>query len=384
MTRSQSHKKPRRYVPISETDKATGPHVALVPGEDAPLIRLTLPDGLRGAAREQVARRQTADMLGLAADVLDIRPFNSQDAGLWSRVLVTTPNQIGEWSRRAADTACSEILPDYLSLPAGGDVWVISLQSDRLLARLGPEDGFSGELQLARPQLALALQANPPRAVLWQGSQDAEILTMFATAEIPVLQKPSELAAMGLDEPVQLATGGVNLRELAGAVQARRRARLARWRMPLVLAVLALGFWISAQWIAISRNDDFSRATRAATTTIVRQVFVPAGPILDIRTQVSRKTAGLMQRGDERSATLSPVTLLRRAAASLSGSGVRLQSASHRTGAGVELFVKVADFAALDRLAEALRASQLDVEMTSAASDEEGGVVGQIQISEPS
>ncbi len=373
----------RRYRPICETANAAGAHIALVPGEDAPLIGLSLPEGLRGGAREQVAKRQAADTLGLSGDALDVRPF-LQGGPAWTRVLVTAPDKIEQWGRQVSGTACTEILPDYLSLAAAEHVWTIERHDQRLLVRLGPGDGFSGELPVARLQLTLALAQAPPRAVLWTGPGDPEIEAAFQAADVAVLADPAGLKALGLQLPRDAGPGGINLRDLAGAAQARRRARIVRWRAPVILAILAFGLWLSAQWIAIARDNAHTREITTATTNLVRQYFVPTGPLLDIRAQVARKAAQLSQTPDNAPVTVSPVTLLRRAATPLTGPGLTLQSASYRAGSGFELSVGAPDFAALDTLARALRAAGLAVEMTSAASDGEGGVFGQIQITEPS
>lgn len=383
MTPSGSRGQAQKYLPISEIGTLQGAHVALIPGEDAPLISLALPDGLRGGAREQVARRQAADLLGLGSDVLDVRPF-LMDGPLWSRVLVTAPDKIAGWASQISGTACEKILPDFLSLTAAKDVWTIDVREDRLLARLGLQDGFSAELPIARLQLPLAMATSPPHAVLWAGRRDSEIETTFKKADIPVVSRASDLKALGLQTPEILGSAGINLKDLAGAVLRQRRNRIVRWRAPFILAALAFGLWVSAQWIAIARNDTLTRATERATTEIVRQFFVPAGPLLDIRSQVARKAAELSQTGSTTSAVMSPNDLLRLAAARLAGQGLTLQSAIFRRGSGFEFSISARDFATLDALADALRSATLSVEVVSAESDGEGGVFGKIQIKEPS
>ena len=47
---------------LGEGAPPAGAFVALVPGDDAPLIALTLPAALAGAARLEVARRQVHDL----------------------------------------------------------------------------------------------------------------------------------------------------------------------------------------------------------------------------------------------------------------------------------------------------------------------------------
>ena len=75
--------------------------VALVPGERAPLLPLDLPDGLRGPARESVARRQVSDLLGLAGDEIELRPgHGGPDRGVWHSTMVVWTAEIATWRAR--------------------------------------------------------------------------------------------------------------------------------------------------------------------------------------------------------------------------------------------------------------------------------------------
>ena len=58
-----------------------GRHVVLVPGAEVPLLALDLPERLRGPAREDVARRQLRDRIGLDAARIEMRPFSPPGGG---------------------------------------------------------------------------------------------------------------------------------------------------------------------------------------------------------------------------------------------------------------------------------------------------------------
>ena len=53
----------------------SGAHVAVVPGAQAPLLALELPDGLRGIARERVAQRQLVEQLSSRAEAFEMLPL---------------------------------------------------------------------------------------------------------------------------------------------------------------------------------------------------------------------------------------------------------------------------------------------------------------------
>src|SRR6056297_2220059 len=131
------------------------PFVATVPGADAPLLPLDLPPGLTGVARERVARRQLRDA-GCGAG-LDLRPARlGAGRETWARMLVCEGTLRADWAAHVAPAGrrCRAVLPDYLALPAAPGLWVIELdEAGMVRARLGPEDGFAAESDLARALL---------------------------------------------------------------------------------------------------------------------------------------------------------------------------------------------------------------------------------------
>mgnify|MGYP000406782954 CR=1 FL=1 len=113
-----------------------GRHVVLVPGEAVPLVALDLPDRLRGAAREQVAQRQLADLLGAEAGALQMRPYALDgNAEGWTHVLVTERAALDRW-RGQVGKGCVAVLPDYLALPVDETSWTLAGTPDRLRARI--------------------------------------------------------------------------------------------------------------------------------------------------------------------------------------------------------------------------------------------------------
>lgn len=377
-------KRPRRaspdVLPIAESARATAAHVALVPGEDVPLMALALPDGLRGAARERVARRQVADRLGLPMETLDIRPFAPPGrTAEWDRVLVAAQDRIETWRHAAGPETCRAILPDYLSVPAAEGLWTLRAREGRVLARLGPADGFSAEAPLACLQLGRALAEDPPRAILLQGEPDPLLSALLAQTDLPVHHDPADLEAAGLPVPAPV-DGGINLRETATAAMERMRLALRRWRVPVGLAALALVLWAAGTWVQIDRAERESRALREATTALVRQSFLPSGPILDIRTQVSRRLAELQGAAQDSAQARSPLELFRQAAPAFTAEGVTLREVSYRQGIGLEAEVTAQDFARVDALAETLRADGLEAEVVESLSDEDGTVRARLRL----
>lgn len=357
--------------------------IAMVPGAEVPLLRLELPPGLRGQAREQVARRQIRDRMGLDEGRVEMRPLPPRGRGEdWTRVLLVDAARMAGWR----DAPCRALLPDYLCLPAAEGVWTATAlptaetadSEPGVMLRLGPDDGFTAGAALAPLMLrrALAEATEPPAALYRLGPPLPGIEAVLAAQGIPVLTSPEELAARSLPLPRAFAHGeaALDLRADPRAARARLRRRLTPWLWPLALAALAAGLWAAAELTALGRIEARSAAVRAETEALVRRHFVPAGPILDVRTQVARALAEMQRRsGSDRAA--APLTLLGAAAEVLAASPGRLDEVSFEPGTGLVLALHLPDFAALEALAAALRGAGLEVAQLAARTDAQGAGV---------
>lgn len=352
-----------------------GRHVALVPGESVPLVALDLPKGLKGAAREQVAQRQLADMLGTDAATLQLRPFapdGKTDA--WSSVLVTERGQVAAW-RAQTGRRCVALLPEYLALPVAADVWTVSGTPDRVHARFGPEDGVT------TTQAALCLQA---ARVLAQGHRPLRVLlfgpglpafeALLQQAEIPLEANPGKAATASL-RAFSRGELTLDLRADPQAARTRLRRQVRAWQWPVLIGTVAAALWAATQLTVIRAAEQETAAVNARSLQVTRQHFVPSGPILDMRVQVTRVLAD--ERASLRASTndVSPLDLFADAAPVLSGSGARLQSVAWDPAGGLRLILEVKDFAAVDALVDALGAEGLQVTVRDARLTEQTGAV---------
>jgi len=343
--------------------------IALVPGEEVPVLTLDLPAGLRGQAREEVARRQIRDRIGLAEGAVEMRPFHpGTPAEGWTRALVADAARVAEWR----GTDCRAVLPDYLSLPAAEGLWTLSARPDPegvpvVMARLGPGDGFTAPAPLARAMLerALAGAETPPRAVLRLGAELPEIETVLTARGVPVVTDPAALEPRGLPAPAVLGHGELDydLRRDPQAARARLRRRVLPWRWPLLAGLAAAALWSAAEITAIRRIEADTAAIRAETLAMVRRSFLPEGPILDIRTQVARALAAQRSAGTEGEAQAAPLELFGRAAEVIAAEGALPERVAYSPAEGLVMVLRLADFAAADRLAAALRGAGLSVEV---------------------
>ncbi len=360
------------------------PFVALVPGAQAPLIPVELPDGLRDPAREAVARRQLRDRLGPDAGAPEMHSARlaGAEAG-WSAMLVVETHAAAAWRAEVAPAGatCTAILPDYLALPTAEGLWTIETDADGpVRARLGPRDGFSAEPALAAVMLERALADSPaPAAILWTGPADAALRTVLSGPDAPPIVSSAQDLADTIAPPRRLAHGELTLDLSAelGARSAAFQARLAALRLPAALAVAGFAAWAAAVELDTRRTYDAAADLRAQIHADVRRDFIPEGPITDVRAQVTRALdARRAEAGPEEAAT-GPLDGLHDAAAVIDDTEARLSAAVLQPDGEIRLELTVADFAALDSLAAALRTQGLDVRVgqSSAAGN---GVTGTI------
>ncbi|RFP86720.1 hypothetical protein DZK27_13930 [Rhodobacteraceae bacterium 63075] len=362
--------------------------IGLVPGNEVPLLEVNLPPALRGHAREQVAERQMRDTLASGDDLIEVRPFYRPDRqDDWTRVLVADRAILEDW-RRLAGAGCRAVLPDYLALPAGEGIWTLIQRGAVVLARLGPEDGFRAGPTVAERLLKEALdRADPaPQAVYARTPVTAELEALFNRANVPLLRDEPALKAQGLVPPRRLAHGELNfdLRRDPRAARARLRASVLPWRWPLLAGSLAAAMWAGAETLAISRLEEQTAELRDVTMQAVRRDFVPDGPVLDIRTQVSRALAEARVKASGAGRAVSPLDLLGLSADVMTKRGARPDYTDYTQADGLSAVVRVEDFAAADELAAALRQAGLAISVVeSRVSEADEGVRTQLRIDAP-
>jgi general secretion pathway protein L len=409
--------------PILRLSKTAPPPgaVVTVPGSQIPLLRLDLPPGLRGQAREQVARRQLADRTGLSPDSLSLRPFllqapsgqkptQKQVGKQWTQVLVgDTP-----YLQRLQALSCRAVLPDYLTLPTVAGLWTLALAqvpaadptaehdspsaqptSPLLMARLGPEDGFSAQPALALAMLRQALAAAPaerarPQAILWikaakaddpaqgeiqaqiQGEILAEIEALARAHDIALIHSAKAATTLGLPLPRVFAHGELacDLRHNPMAARAQLARAVLPWRWPLLAGCLAAGLWAAGELVQLSRLEAALTTQRAQNQALAKTHFIPDGPVLDARLQISRALSARRKGSAAAQDQADPLDLAARLAEVVSAADLRAELLSYRTGEGLVLALRLKDFAAADQLDAALHQAGLRSTLTESRVDE--------------
>lgn len=358
--------------------------VALVSGLDVPLFQLELPAGLRGQAREQVARRQVADRFGLSEAQVTLRPI-ALPAGTshWDKVLVTDARLAESWRQ----IPCRAVLPDYLALPTAPDLWVIDAGADRdqksFVVRLAPGDGFACATPLLPAALTAALKLGRPKAIYTLCPPEAALVSWCEDNSLPLITSAKDLEPLALEQPRRFAHGELDgdLRQDPLAARARLAGQVLPWRWPLLLAALAALAW-SATQIVETRNIQQQIAVQTQLThDLVRQHFVPDAPLLDLRLQVSRALAEMHSTGNGAQAGPNPVDLLWQVTEVMRSTPGTSERLTYLPEAGLTLTVRLADFAAVEQLLASFEQVDLQASLRdSRAIEGDEGVRAEVQI----
>ncbi|MCT8161670.1 type II secretion system protein GspL [Pseudoruegeria sp. SHC-113] len=359
--------------------------VALVPGEAAPLLPVSLPDGLKGAARRKVAALRLRDGAGLAASAAEVHPFltDAKASSTWDRAVVAASEALAGWRAEVTGRPRARalaLLPDYLDLPAAKDIATLQMRDDRVLVRLGLSDGFSAEPPLCEAILRRALAATSMRGAVWIGPPSPGIDAVLAAADVPVCTEAQGLKALGLAVP-QAQPVMLDLLQDPGAEAQRLQQALRPWRLPAALACLAaLTFGGHQAWLGQQAAQE-ARALRGETEAMLRSAILPTGPILDVRTQVSRALAAA-QRPAATDSGPDPLRMFAATADALRAApdGTEVQAVAFVAGAELAVDLTLASFAAADALLAQLRARGFTASLADASALDGEGVAARLMI----
>ncbi len=367
---------------LGKSRRPAGPHVAAIPGAEVPLLALDLPEKLRGMARERVAQRMLADRLAVPLEAFEIRPFLRK--GLpWTRAVVAEAAAL-EAYRGQLSADCLALVPDYALLPCAPGLWALEERDGAVLARLGPEDGFAAEPELAAALFQEAAERGLPEAVLVQGEVPEVVGAVLDGLEAPRFTDVGAMVKAKHARPLRFtdAIQGLDLIDAPSAVFDRLRGRVAAWRWPVLVAVLALAAYLGNLWAETEGLEQAALADRQSTRDMVRQHFVPSGPILDIRAQVSAALASAATDPEVAERDIDPLLQFQAAAPFFDIGDIEVETVSFSPGSGLVITVAAVDFQALDFLVEDLRGGEFLVEVLESASRAGEGVSGRLRLSQ--
>lgn len=323
-----------------------GDHVLTVPGAEAPIMPVDIPDGVRGASRLRVARQQIADRLGLAATSIAVMPFGQRKA--WSRVIVVDASRLEGWVT-GAGKGCRAIRPDYLCLPEAARVLFLAISGDYILARIGTEDGFAAPLGSASLLLRRALEG--------AGLEQAAIgphVPQRITAIVESAGLSTEAAAVDVSTA---PAKGVDLRDALAAEA--DSSGMGVWYAAAAVAVLAFTLWATGVIVETRAIERELAEVRARTEAVLREGLLPSEPLLDVRAQVDRAFAQVPEQ--EARDDLARLDLLSRVSVLVFGRGLEVEQIS-LDASGLGLSISAADFSAAEALESELRSEGLTVE----------------------
>lgn len=362
------------------------PHVVSVPGSELSVFPLDMPAGLRGAARERVALRQISAELGQDITRLRIWPMASPgEAGAWSHVLIADRDLCDAW-RRMCGPACAALLPDFLVLPWADGLWSFA-ESDggQWVVRTGAVTGLSAEPEIARAMLEAGLRSGAaPAAIYAPGGAPDSLNALASERDIRIFDRADDVQTATGTMPRALAHGELrfDLRVDPQAARDRLRRSVLPWRWPVAAGVLAFGLWCALMVVQTAQITGQDRQWRAETTRLVREFFVPSGPLIDIRLQVARALDQLRAASSGQGERRDPLDVMNWVFPVLDHEDVAmelLQLSNDGAQDGVLAILGLPDFAALDRTGTRAGLAGLDMRVISSGIAEEGdGIVAQV------
>ena len=387
-----------------------GPFIALAPGADVTCHTLDMPARVPMQARPAIAKRQLEDRFAMAG--VELYPLvapnkaapTSKHANTstnkpasksaWSQVVVVDANLAAAWRERLAPYGgqCRALIPDYLALPlrsgSVGTLWALPARSTKgpseAIVRLSEDCGFRAEWDLA--MTALSLTARLPETLdIFGPLSDQQRADLDA---LPTQIASQETAVPSWDQIPPPRIPAVNLLEDDAARLRQMQNTLRRWSLPAALAALAVFAWTATLWYEVQAGQQQLARYADASTRLVRQYFIPNGPLLDLRAQVLQVTAAARTAPSDTPQVIDPMPLMRALAAPLAASSASVEQILYtapQAGQPPALSVRLhlASFAELDTLLAALRAQPLAVTLTQSSADPTGGVQTQLQVAHP-
>ena len=342
------------------SDVQSSERVIAVPGADVALLELDLPGGVSGVSREDVARRQLRDVMAIDPETVEMRPFpGAQQAGQWDRLLVVDKNLAARWRSEFSDGG-AVILPDYMTLPTAPDVWTVARTAHGVAVRLGPQDGFGADAEVAKVMLERALTTGtPPRACLCLGLTLPGLEALMSAHAVPIETDPEAVGARRMAH----GEASVDLGKVPQLARARMAARVLPWRWPVILGVVAGLMWAASQVVVTNRIVEDTRDLQDQTIDLVQKHFVGNAPVLDARVQVSQALAEMRVEAAGPQERSDPLGLFAEAAQALAAAGATTDLASYNASEGLQVIARLEDFAAIERLQQLFEQRQLKVEV---------------------
>ncbi len=358
----------------------SGAFIAVVPGEAAPLFPLDLPARLRDGIRNQVARQQVENLLQDSLDAVELRVNRPGRDGA-AAALVVTAERARDWRDRLSEQGrrVAALLPDYLVLPVVAEGWALRClpEGDRVLARLGPADGFAAGLPVALAQLrAVLARSGAPQHVYLCDSPVPETLRSVLEATSAEIHAgwPDEAALLGHGE------ADFNLFRDPAADRMAVRRQVRRWRGPMAAMAAGLAALAAALWIDGARIEAAAQRQRDAATEVARAAFLPSGPILNLRLQVGRVVAERQAAEATPAQGVGSMDVLHAAAQVLAQSPVTLRRVTRTAGTPLRVELEVGDFAALEQVVARLNGGATRARVVNSSAEADARVAALVEI----
>jgi general secretion pathway protein L len=281
-------------------------------------------------------------------------------------VAVTKRARLNVWLEilKGAGLRPSSLCPANLSLPLYPQAWSIAFTPKELWVRSGAHAGFVANPATDPPPVLMAALTEaaaqnlaPPQLVLFAAPTTVDPDAWSATLALPVVVETRDLRELAVAPAINLLQADFG-----------QAAHLRQMLRPLRPAGVMLAVWLAAvvvmdvaEWLRLRHQHN---VYSAEMYEIFRQNFPEVKAVLDPAAQMRAQIEALQSRGAG-PADLLP--LLTRVAPALKeqAAQMKLQSVKY-SERSLTLELTLPDYQALDRVKNAFRAANLDVEVLAA------------------
>ncbi|MFN2287025.1 MAG: type II secretion system protein GspL [Chromatocurvus sp.] len=285
-------------------------------------------------------------------------------------VMLCSHSRMQRWQSDLADLPRIESwTPEPLLLPWRSGEWCLVFDGDRVILRTGEGEGSAVEITLLPAYLAslLADSGAPEVLVIYGHNRSAEL------AALPeVLADRAQWRSGGFAAALWLHDSAAALPSLLQGGYAPRLPlqRWARqWRWPAAAVAAALVLQLAATWADYLSLREENRALRSAIEERYREIN-PRGALVDAETQLRRQLDALSGSAQGAGFTRMLETV-GGVIAKQPGTGVASINYNQR-GGDMRLAITASDYAAVERIREALDAAGIEAVLENSATAGDG------------
>lgn len=341
--------------------------IALAPTSDVLLKKVTLPARAGRKALNAIPYMLEEE---LSQDVGEQFFALGKKEGDQQQVAVVAISKMQQWLTilEQAGLHCEKLLPDVLALPVNADGWTLINLGQQCLIRQNEWQGMQGERNWMLAAIS-HFAKQQPEALNIQHADEALNLPNVNEQSM-VVEMPIQVLAQGaMDASFNLLQGDFKPSN-------KTNSGWQQWRLAAVLGILAIGISLLDKGVTLQQLTSQKQQLSQQTEAEFKRAFPDTKRIVNVRSQMRQKMAGLEKSGGG----VSALGMLSQLSGAFSASQIKPQSIKF-DGKRTEIRIQAeaSSFEALEQFKQ--RAQQQGFEVQQGAiNNTDSGVIGSLSI----